>query len=1701
MDWTVVDNGTQTGDAGSFTPNTNGSTNVCEEDEKGNCLDEANGASTLNLATTTYDFGINEIDAVECISWSIGKSFSAEIDKANSDEVDGTYQFALLTSSGDYSQDRIDGTNELSVCYMRGAVGSHKGQIKLLVNASSSSSSSAYAYILSFNGQTLDVLINVSSPAENEIFYQCPSGAPSTCSDQNEGMDDEEGDLLFTASGSANMDMLSIMANGLDTPVVIDVDGVKYGTKFDSSGNFSQVVGVSKVSGEYNVSFSVEINKSIASGDNTLTKTIPIVVASKPKLEIEVRDENGTLVDTSNPTDFANLIVGFKVSNLNTSGPSESELPVDIFDLRWNDAEVEEWDDTTLWNSGSSWCMNEDGDSYPGFEEGFTYCLPLGNITTIQKGLNTISAKAKNALGEISAETFFIADNDKPIITFTSPVDDQLLSSASGSETYSITISPTGEVSGYVTLTGTVKNFAPLSVHAGAPDVVSGDVGSYCQVKSDDEDTACPTSSVKLWFNTSTLNYPIYIYPDLPSEYASSTLSDINSSIAENADTSSNCYTTSNSTTLLDGDSTQTSVDSNGNITTNVTDAAGNVTSTYTTDTSGNVTETITADETETDHISIDANDSHSSAAKDEDGNIVSSVYDPETDITTTTETDATTGEITQTVDQRICNVSEGAFSIKLQIPSEFHHATLNLYTNIIEMQAESVSGHRTIQVVPFFVGETNRQSRNQMKSSTNIMKSRKLTAGPLGFVDEDNCEMSSSSSCVDRAPLMLYVSEGTIDRNTTEGAKIIKVVEKFLNENFSFADLANGWPLPEDEDGNVDMMLHYREQYQEENDGESFKWLTDLSDPWQEKFIWQGIHSMSMAEKFMALINLRTYQMLNNDCDYNAPENCFFDMDGDPYDDKWGYKVAKDACDETITTAFVPLGDLHHIAEAEYGATANIPLEGEWPDIAGVDTHFNDFIQGKWKIQKLDFKNNGFIDADVCLVPDDPDNQNYTTEIEDKGCDADVSLARTPAFWGHFTAYDLIKGGLLGGPGLDDLTIPLIWSVGKVRVKLEDILAIKKKLVTIDGKNTWTNYLQINLSPSIPETIPVDVTDLEWNEENNSISIAPFAHCDDYYEDEYNKYRNQHKENDGITIPEYDPEEDLPFGCNPNHDKGQANYPFILERTSDTGMELYASPYIQNGKDTSLLAMVWQGVVDTFKKIVGCMDTEMINPAINSQVFPFPPWVSKENQLSTDFEWEFFNFTANASQSDLSVKDGGLTVRLPLTLGVDNVTNLGERTSQLANRHGHLIRTTKENTLHEYTYPLQANDPHTQAFAGISLNLEEFVNAGSFLLFKKGPFNQTLMDALDITEITPNTAWEIGWDKVVACQAFDIADYAGLLSADLPANIIFTASSSIFDYPNVHLDIILNRNSPVTISLNKIKDATMVNDDGTTENVDLGFEATEIKLGITNVQVSVKEMIPYENGGDSDVEIYEDPENVPEKIRLRLDAVLSLKAIYHQSERKFNVFVEDLNKQNIHIEVLNGGPTYDDINLTTDIMNYILPSLFSKLEKSFDASSNADATIVVTLAGMAGNEDGAISAVNLNDMEFTVNMDAPDNKTCGDNVPLYESQYDKPGSHPHAKKSGSNYGNNHPKQDAVPFTEMNGEINTDPFSVCSMFTSRTVLDENGVIVKDDNPIEEALCDLGIEDVYLTPTIYFDSENGYIHLSTDLIMELMDSMK
>lgn len=1668
----TADNSVTATDGGTYTPTSDGTSNLCETDSDDNCVDSTDTSSIVYMNDVSFNFGFSEIGNVECGTLAIpgGMVYQAEIDKTTdvdgnsttSIDADGVYLFAPADSSGEPTQERTSTTQgDVTLCYLRTEVGEHHGSI-IVSFKDSASESWQYIVTAQVEGETgEDPFWNITAPVDGAVYDEREGF--------NDGVDNTEGDILVNAAGSISESYHGILKDGLDTPIGIVSDTLEYSTTLSSSGEFAQQIALPQVPGVYSVKFSADTNRG-----TTITQTNTVVVSDIPEIEILVKDGGGTDIETTVPTDLQDLILGIRVKNLEVSGPNSTDRSVQLYDIFFNSVQIA--DDISIWNEdGSSWCSKDgtvpttSSNDYTGFDSWNTYCIPLSDVTNVTTGINTISVKASNALGESEADFSLVIDYAKPSIDITSPVESVLMDPNVSS----------------ITISGTIKNFAGHDVDH-APVVVEGDTGSYC-ISSDT--TTCEDSVFQLWVNSNVALSPITIYPEYDATYANKTNQEINALIS--TDNPEQCLDFTEETSHFSGDSDNTTVDSDYTITTTVTTTNSDqstTTTVYETNTDGTITRTIDGIE----EILFEYTEAETSTREvtvTDDGTITTVIYDATTDQTTTYVTDGRTGEISESSTRFECNIPEATFSITLSKDA----VPLNLFSNILEFRAESISGHRAIDVRTFQLGKT--VAHTELNNT--------LTLGALGTISP----ACTDKSCVERSPVMLHISEGTLKKNTTEGEKMAAVLEYMLNENMPFENLANGWPLPENEDGDIDLEVSFKEQFNYPSDDvPNFDWLPEED---IKTAIYQGIHKQSMAEKFLALKNLQFWKTysgalesgdINNNTECNIYNNhlCFFENAGDPLasDLNEAYNVAKDSSGQTITSAFVPLRDLQYVTVRDYLSNEFMVWgDPSWPTaIAGTNLDFNDFDSGKWVVDRnsIEMKANGRVDVKICVLPDE---DRYTS------CDDDVSDANTPALKGTFVQNNLIKGGLLGNDGIDDFTVPMRWNVGKIILDLKDICFGSKSVcdpTNTDYSDTSKNNI-LNIDKDNLVSNDIDIIDPESS--IDSISLIPFTKCREIYKSDWISNRNAINESDGTNWSTAIAEENYPIGC-PAVDSGEPVFPVVIENNSYTSDRVAAWIVEMDKKNPEkatsdwLLHMIWNGVEETFVKLISNLDTEMANATLgvynNRYDGTHPAFTYEGDVFSTAVDWEDIHADLNAKQSDIIISENGLTARLSMTVGVDGV-DLSNTTStdDIAFLKGHLTRSLNQGNLDDY--PLLPEDASDAFFSG-SVS-EELFNAISYLIFKKGPFSW--LDVLEMEDLETNGV-DTATVNAVSIANFGICNTlaGGALSPLMPPSLLFAGASTAYDANAISIDLILDQDHPPTFAMAPY---TMTTSDGSPADIQDGH-AVELKIGLTNVQASFKNFVEVEaNRFEIGDEVF----------LLRFDAVLSVVLVYYPDERKIHAFFPQ--NQNYHLSVVPGhnGPIYDDVTIVSDLSG-LFGTVFAKFEKNVVYTSDDSlATAVISLAGasnsMLGDSDTSkISIASLQNVDIVFNMDQATNGECveGEEPQYYTSTTS--GSHSRTRrfqfKDRTSRNISATAKELPASVKELGVLATSP-GQSNAFENLFILDPCmllSVNSETNTELNKELCDVGIDDVLIEPTLVFDSTNGYIHFGGKATVDLED---
>lgn len=1665
------DNNVIVKDGGSYNPGLNGQPNICEQDAEGNCIDGNFPTETVYINNVNFDFGLSEVDNVECMTFDIpaGMVYQAEVDQAQdsdgnystSTDSDGLFLFAPQTSSGTPTQERTPiSQGDVELCYLRTEAGTHSGSI---IISFKSPAAENWQYVVSTNlrGETgEDPFWNIYAPVDGLVIDERTGF--------NDGVDLTEGDILVDASGNITPTYHSILKDGLDTPIKITSDTLPYEAALNRSGDFAQTIALPQTPGVYSVKFSVDSNRN-----TTISKTHKVIVADAPQIDILLRDTSGTAISASLPTDLQNLIVGIRVNNFEISG---SQRNLELYDIYFdntrlsNTVPMEYQDDVSWCTRDSSLPSTNTSESYTGFDGSKTFCLPLSDLTDVASGTHTITAKARNDLGEAEASFILIIDYNKPIITLEN-IDFSIESQSA--QTFR--------------LTGTIQNFAGHDVLQ-TPLVRNNDTGSYCLPNSASE---CEDSSFKLWFNQNPNQTPIFIYPKYDARFDGMTTHEINAEIQSN--NPDHCREFEESNTHFAGESDNTEINNSQSIITTVTTINSDeseTTTVYETNLDGTITIITNGSEEELFNF-IDTETRTRTVHVADNGTITITIFDANNDETKVYTTDGRTGEIRESTTSLRCNIPHAEFSLTF----DSSEVDLHLFSNVLELRAESVSNHRTIQPLSFFKA-TEKSHLPFGSGSTSTL------ATTMGSAQSD-CE---SDYCVARSPLSLFIAEGIVNKNTTQGQRILKFVENILNTEMPFEDLANG-PLIENEQYDIDLYYNFRKQFKAETGHQFPTEYYMLHDDYRKKFIYQGLHSSSMVSKMVALTDYRAYRVSKGTCEPGHESSCFFENEGSPLSSNLdrAFNVAVDACGETITTSFTPLH--HHIYQNQIGSNIEelVYSNANWPrDLAGTNPHFNDFVSGKWIVESIDLKANGRISADLCVMPD---QDRYTS------CNDDVSDADLPAFWGHFTSYNLIENGLTGTPGLNDVSAPLIWSVGKIRLQLNDVIQLRKNK---SGQNQlYIDKHKMDLSVKSH----IDIT----QNKDSSVILEPFANCREYYRDLWVRERSHMGYSTEIS------EEQFPLGCNIDPNSRMANYPILIERNAPQATELLNSaldnPHIDNPRNDKtvaysyVLAMVWDGVVETFGKMIGCMDTEVVNPlfkVINNR-FPNkidPPYAmytpaedesDEELYLTlTKIAWNDLNLDIDLAHSDLVVQDGGILARLALMASIENV-NLGSprrgEESTVAFENGPLFRNFRENKLADY--PLIPESYETSSFSA-SADLETILNDALYLIFKKGPF--TLLEALDLEELESNGSNELTLNAVVLADAFDICgDIAGnLLSTTLPVTTFFSEASSPFSTTAMSVNLILDQNNPPTVTLSPYDHGSEIQ----------RGHAVELKIGLNNVQAGFHE---FHEDNPNEFRIGD------EILRLRLDAVLKIVLVYYPEERKILGFFPT--QQNYHLSVVPGhnGGLYDDVKITSTL-HELVSTVFSKFQKDVVFSSTSDdvGTFVLNFSGpdnvfVSDENPKMISVRSFDNLEIEFNMNEDANGECDEtNRPKYveaRRRSSRSGLLSSSKGNSSDSIFNRGRrtrnrssiipdeEDRQPIHhENNGVYEALPPEEWAINGPDSLADECNptwnFFYPNDFPITYALCEYGVDDVFIEPQLIFDYETGYIHMSGDLSVRL-----
>lgn len=1015
-------------------------------------------------------------------------------------------------------------------------------------------------------------------------------------------------------------------------------------------------------------------------------------------------------------------------------------------------------------------------------------------------------------------------------------------------------------------------------------------------------------------------------------------------------------------------------------------------------------------------------------------------------------------------------NFRKAAFRIDLN-QSPFKEKLIH-YTNLIRIEAVNASGHKAIQVVSFQRGEF----RPSPANTSNQPSMASLITAALGD--------TVSNGKTRRTPIQLGINESTL-----KSEEVIAVLENFLTEEVNlFHAFVQGGDLPGDDNGNnledTGETIDFESRLNIP-DGQDFFSFNDPDDIQKKTWIWQNLHG-TMPQKARALANYRVYQVLRGNGAPGNAENIFFEgqcSENDPKSFESGWNVACDSCGNRISTALVPYDTFPYVFRDFYHETSSIFDRRDWPKACGNSlTCNNDLIHGKWKVGNLELKDNGFIDADICIVGEG--------DLVD-GCD-DVAddNPHKPALWGHMSAISLIEGGITTLE--NDPLLPLVWNVGKLRISLKDALQIKK--VTLpDG--SFSNKLIIHKNKLIDGI-------------NGSIKLEPYLQCANFYKSRY-----------GQQWP-------IPFGCTTD---GEV-HPVLVDRTALAGETAWAD---LGGAVNNywLLDVLYVELLKTFKNMLSCLANEVVNPLLNADDFPYPPWVHEKDRIELEFavvdntvkdeisikqlkdlesgEKAVFTFTPDIKRSDLLIDDEKLRAKLLLTIGATDI----DTTVVDTQKAGHLFRSTTTPNF-ESIYPIH-NPGAVGPQLGLSLGIEETANSAFSILIKKGLRN--LLDLFDVDELDPpngyeTNQWTIGLDKVIFGR-FDICDsVGGLLNTTLPISLLFNKIGHLFDTDATHWDIELDPDQTPTLLLDPKVMPTPILENGLITG--LKNEAT-VKIGLSNVKIKVSNFAESRER----VGFFSIGEPV---VTLRVDAVLSLRLAYDVSTRKLEIFVLPLDEQALYLSVAESGGSYNDQDVIEDAYTVMAKNAFSLLsrggrpsytitlpEKLTDFNESCFVKLPIGEDGLSpipsknhcdddDNNDG-ISSDSFVGLTIIDHTGLGENGACeGQQKAVYDSNLIITPEMLAAASRPVTLRPLMPNLNQIRWALEHNLADEDPdtdVEACDF-------DES---IKDDgtNDLRKALCDLGIEEVRFgtnDPRLELDIYNGYIHLSLEPVIDIYEGL-
>lgn len=973
-------------------------------------------------------------------------------------------------------------------------------------------------------------------------------------------------------------------------------------------------------------------------------------------------------------------------------------------------------------------------------------------------------------------------------------------------------------------------------------------------------------------------------------------------------------------------------------------------------------------------------------------------------------------------------NIRMAEFRVTLTPSGIEGRNALTQFTNVVRVAAQNNSKHLSVAVLTF-------QRGTSRKGDTFNSTNRTLTSGSMGANAMSNGRVIGS-------PVTAHISEGLLKND-----QVIDTVRKILNDNLKFKDLAMGGKPKEDANGRI-------------------KIGTGTSTAETMPNILSMLHGGLAPEQVRALFDYRRRQP-------GATSRTFFPVN-----------EAVDQCGNPITTAIitpkmyqyiypgVPAADLDDIIPAWPRPASGICTVNGAANGA-IDPDCDTVTEGSWDIF-IDLKDNGFIDVVLSL-----DGKMGKINGVDR---------KLPAFWGHFMAYNLVNQGTTGAyqplPGLADPLIPVMMNVGRLELRLTDMLrVVKAQRANANAGDLNPMGIETRINPTTNEEEPVlchsanNCTNMIYvyqdrvQNSNSFATFEPYENCAELFQARF-------------------PHANMPFGCNTANGR---TYPFLIDTNSPQGAALFNAS--GRGQSETLLTLTRDVFGYTFKNIVSCIGTQVVNPILDSTTFPYPKWVAEKDKFTDlalvvdqeDGEVAFkvqksandpeivnpaFNLKPKLKDADIDVKNGGITLRLPATLGASGIPN-GARPGGYSYRAPTTAFDTRNGIPAEQV---------EQPFLGVSIGIEEIFNAATNVLMKKGV--KSLLDLFGIDKLTPPPGhdqgglaeWTIGLDQVIFGR-FDICDISnGLLSTNLPTGTLMSRVQELFgDAPgSSHWDVVLDPNQPPTLAL---LPPDSLRRNGTDRILQVGISNIQIKL------YSWSETSPgrYEIGDEK-------------IIHLRLDGILRLGANYNRSTRTLSLAVLPLDQQALYLSVIDGNVVLNDDEVIGDLYNVLLTNAFQNLAKtgndySFeiripDSVKQFDTVTTIRSGEPVPNE--GIVIFNRTGLE--------DNGTCGSDKPRYADD-------PVRNEAMRNE------------ARINNPLGRDPFR-SRIFTERLseVSEPAGDVEEcdqqfDDLPVAAALCKVGIDDVSFGsaasanpdsnfPDLELDFVNGYINLNTNLLLSI-----